>query len=641
MAEQQPLSELDRQFLEALKSLGKALSQLSLYKVGHPTVALMLQQALGQLSDALSQAQGGKLLFMIDQEKVIVSGRILGPASAIPNAISALFKKLKLSSLTFKQGITNEELVSFLELAATREVPADANKALADKGVTRIVFNEAVYAIMSAEESHQASKQVSDAEKKGTSSEKTDMTGAAGGAFGGGTFESGGGQDVQAAIQSQSLDNTISALVKAAVPDAAQRSQVLSQVAQLLKSDIEKRVEQVIKPLREEKNRLENEQTRTQGVMQGMAEGVIMVDEHGKILMMNPAAEQLYGTTLAQASGQHLADKAGAEHVVTLAAEISTPKDRPISKEVKVSADEEVKRTVRSAGAVVQNEEGKVVGVVSSLTDVAKHKEVARMQRDFVAHVTHELRAPLSSIRAALEILQGEVAAKIKEEDNRLLTTAMKNSDRLADLINQILDFSKIEAGQMTVYPKKADSEAIAREGVDSLAAWAAKKRINLSMVAAPELPPVLSDSKRTVQVVINLLSNSIKFTPVGGSITVRVAPYKGPSGAGERFIEYAVADTGSGIPKAEQKKIFEKFVQIAAGETHVGGTGLGLAIAKALIHLQAGKMWVESDPGKGATFFFTLPVYTGQKETEADGGFVKKPAAAARPFWKRLLGLK
>ena len=390
-------------------------------------------------------------------------------------------------------------------------------------------------------------------------------------------------------------------------------------------------------PLKREKKTVENEAVRTTNVISNMVEGVVVVDDQGKILMMNPAAEQIYGSALSQTAGKGLAEKVSDQFIVTMASEISTPNDRDVSREVKVSGADETRRTLKASSAVVQTEAGKIVGMVTALPDAVKHKELQKMQRDFIAHVTHELRAPLSSIRAALEIIQGEFGAKMEDEETRMLTTALKNSDRLADMINSILDFSKLESGQMTVYPKPCEPGVIAQEAVDSLQPWAQKKRITLVLEAPGGLPSVESDAPRTIQVLVNILSNALKFTPAGGRITVKLARRLEGN---KTFVEFSVADTGPGIPKSEQSRVFEKFVQIAAGETHIGGTGLGLSIAKALVHLQKGKMWLESEPGQGATFLFTLPVQT----TQTDGAIsarLQAGRAATSPWWKKMLGLK
>ena len=134
------------------------------------------------------------------------------------------------------------------------------------------------------------------------------------------------------------------------------------------------------------------------------------------------------------------------------------------------------------------------------------------------------------------------------------------------------------------------------------------------------------------MQVLVNLLSNALKFTPAGGRIDVALAPRVEN---GLSFVALSVCDTGPGIAKAEQGRIFEKFVQIASGESHVGGTGLGLSIAKALVHLQKGRMWIDSDLGKGACFYFTLPLYVaGSADVPA------RAKSAAQPWWKSLFGL-
>lgn len=602
---QEQAGAFSRQCLEALKSLAKALGQMALYKIGHPSVAATLGLAEQQLGEAIGQAQG-EVVFSIDQDKWLANGRIIGVLGQTPTVIQAFFIRYKVGSLSFKAGLTSAELAAFCELAGLRgDSPqaADPKGFLAERGVSHVGFSEAVYAKVGASAASPEAQACEALLKRIT--------------------------------EVNTIEVAIEALVGQSVPDAATRAQVYEKVMELLAGDIQRRVDEVTKTLQQEKNLLQNEQTRTQSVLSNMADGVVVVDEQGKILMMNPAAEQVYGATLAEVAGKPLAEKAKEEHLVTLAAEINAPNDRPIKAEVAVAGGpEDTRRTLKSSGVVVQNEAGKVVGMVSSLSDAAKHKSLQKMQRDFVAHVTHELRAPLSSIRAALEILQGQFLGKVKDEEERMLNTALKNSDRLAELINSILDFSKIESGQMTVHAKQTSPERIAREAVESLSPWAAKKRVGLSLFAAPGLAPVSADSSRTVQVLVNLLSNAIKFTPVGGQITVKV----GPSAAeGERFVEFSVKDTGCGIPKADQKRVFEKFVQIAAGEMHVGGTGLGLSIAKALVHLQGGKMWLDSEEGKGSTFSFTLPVYVAPREPAAEA----PPPPSPRPWWKKLLGLQ
>jgi PAS domain S-box-containing protein len=626
-----------------LKAIGKALGQMALYKVGHPAVAETIRVAQENLDSALALAPNGELVVSVDQQKLIANGRVIGTAAQLPNTILNLYNRFKLTSLTFRAGLSSQEIAGFCELAALRPDAAaavDPKAFLAEKGVVHLVLNEAVY-MKAGEQGAGAGPGAGAGDGSGAGAGAGgDGTGAGPGAGPGAGGGGGGGEEqirgISAAISSGSLERTMMALVEKSVPDPVLRAKVIAQVMRLLESDIAKRVEEVTTPLKREKKVVENEAARTTSVMQNMVEGVVVVDDQGKILMMNPAAEQIYGETLAKTAGKDIAGKDSDQFVVTMASELNAPADRDINREVKSSGAEDTKKTLRASSAIVQTETGKVVGVVTALPDATKHRELQRIQRDFIAHVTHELRAPLSSIRAALEIMQTEFGAGREGDEARMLTTALKNSDRLAEMINGILDFSKIESGQMTVFPKPVEPEKIAREAVDSLQPWAQKKRIELTMTAPGGLPLVDSDAPRTVQVVVNLLSNAIKFTPAGGKITVKLSRRTEESST---FVEFAVTDTGPGIPKAEQVRVFEKFAQIASGESHVGGTGLGLSIAKALVHLQKGRMWIESEPGTGATFLFTLPVFAAQA-VEATTVRSKPVAADTRPWWKKLLGL-
>jgi signal transduction histidine kinase len=342
---------------------------------------------------------------------------------------------------------------------------------------------------------------------------------------------------------------------------------------------------------------------------------------------MNPAAEEIYGAKLAELAGKTISATSDAKHVVALAAEIEASIAKPLNKDIEVRGSDDTKRLIRSSWAIVKNEGGRVVGMVLALTDLAAHKKVEKMEQEFVAHMTHELRSPLASISAGLELLTRSYKGKIDDQQQTIFTACTVNVKRLASLVNNILDFSKIESGQMTVYPKASDPAKIAGLAVDSLTPWALKKALNLSLSADPALPEVLADPDRTVQVLVNLISNALKFTAKGGriAVTAGVSP-----GEADRFVTFAVRDNGCGIPLADRARVFEKFAQVNSA-ANVGGTGLGLPIAQSMVELQGGRMWLESEEGKGTVFYFTLPVYipTG----------APAPVAEAKPWWRRLFG--
>jgi PAS domain S-box-containing protein len=357
--------------------------------------------------------------------------------------------------------------------------------------------------------------------------------------------------------------------------------------------------------------------------MQNAGEGIIVVDGKGNIMLMNPAAEEIYGARLADIAGQPVAAGAGDTRVVALASDLEGSPDKPPSASIQVSGADGVKRTIGASWAVVQNEGGRVVGMVMTLTDLAKHRRLEQAERDFVAHVAHELRSPLSSIQASMD-----------ESQKRVMANSLFNTQRLAGLINDILDFSKIESGMMTVRPRRSDARKAASDAVESLGPWAARKQLTLTLSAAPDLPDAQLDPRRTVQVLVNLLSNAIKFTPAGGAVVVGVGRSRTEP---DRWLVFGVSDTGPGIPKREQERIFQRFLQLGQGEKHAGaGTGLGLTISKALVEMQGGQLWFESEEGRGTRFYFTLPVFVPEPEGEA----TPPPPPPPAPWWKRLFGL-
>ncbi|OGR58409.1 MAG: hypothetical protein A2X36_07245 [Elusimicrobia bacterium GWA2_69_24] len=226
------------------------------------------------------------------------------------------------------------------------------------------------------------------------------------------------------------------------------------------------------------------------------------------------------------------------------------------------------------------------------------------------SYMTHELRAPLTSIRSALGLLQMSSFDKLSPDERETVVLAIRNADRLDGLINDIMDFSKIQAGKMCMDLEPVAPESLLSDAIDAMRAWAVAKGVRLIRVDSDEpLPRVQADRRRTVQVIINLLSNAIKFTPAGGKVEVS-AKLGGHGHAGT--VQFRVKDSGPGIPAKDLERIFQSFEQSALGAKMSSGTGLGLTLARAMVELQGGKIWAESWKGLGASFLFTLPILIG-----------------------------
>ena len=247
----------------------------------------------------------------------------------------------------------------------------------------------------------------------------------------------------------------------------------------------------------------------------------------------------------------------------------------------------------------------------------------AELDGKLASYMTHELRAPLTSIRSALDILSAQIEARLSPEERRIIDMAVRNSERLDALINDIMDFSKIRAGKMSMAPRSVDPRELIQEAVDSLRSWAVAKGVRLIRTDTDEpLPRVCADRRRAVQVLINLLSNAIKFTPGGGKVEICAS-----LGRFEHtgMVLFKVKDSGPGIPHKDLQRVFQCFEQSAMGVKTSEGTGLGLTLAKAMVELQGGRIWAECWKGLGASFLFTLPASTG------DG--VRPPRAYPMPM--------
>jgi len=232
-------------------------------------------------------------------------------------------------------------------------------------------------------------------------------------------------------------------------------------------------------------------------------------------------------------------------------------------------------------------------------TMCSKLKEVDKMKMDFFSLMSHELRTPLTSIKEGTNLFLEGKGGEITEKQKKLLTIISEESDRLIGLVNSVLDLSKLESGLLTFNYTRADLAPLITRVVNEVVLLAEAKRIKINRDVG-DLPMLLMDTERILQVLRNLLSNALKFTPSNGMVSIS-ARYS------EQSVIVSVVDTGPGIPKEHAAVIFDKFRQIP-GAGKFPGTGLGLAIVKHIIQTHGGSVWVQSEEGSGSTFSFQLP---------------------------------
>ena len=252
---------------------------------------------------------------------------------------------------------------------------------------------------------------------------------------------------------------------------------------------------------------------------------------------------------------------------------------------------------------------------VLSQQAVMEMREIDRLKSQFLANMSHELRTPLNSIIGFSRVILKGIDGPVTELQQQDLTAIYNSGQHLLGLINDILDLSKIEAGKMELAFDEVNITDIATSVLSTMSGLVKDRPIQLKRTIEPNLPTVRADAIRVRQVMINLLSNAAKFTEEG-DILMDVGLKRGPTGRNE--IRVSVTDTGPGISKQDQTKLFQAFSQVDDSPTRkTGGTGLGLSICQQLINMHGGRIWVDSEVGKGSTFHFTLPLF--RKEREGD----------------------
>ena len=409
------------------------------------------------------------------------------------------------------------------------------------------------------------------------------------------------------------FDQTLTKEVTAKTVEISQKYQNIIQEKEKAVQFVEKQymaVSEKYESLNKNFKVMGQEKKQTEEIVRSMAEGVIMVNQKGEVLLMNPAAEKLLGVKKEDKIGKSVLGDLREEQLVTLAQD--TGKEE---KEVILEAhNDQTKRVLKASNAVIESEDGKTLGFVSVLSDITKQKELDELKSAFVSSVSHELRTPLNNVQESLKLVLDRVSGEINPQQEKILNIGLNNIQRLTRLINDLLDLSKLEAKQFHLKATSFDLNVLINNTVDSFAAWAKTKQIAVENKTKESLD-IEADQDKLTQVLTNLTGNALKFTPTGGKVTVFARKKPSTGSTSNNFVEVGVQDTGPGIAKKDLAKLFQKFVQLNTPQLQgVSGTGLGLAISKEIVELHGGRIWAESEEGKGSKFLFEIPIKNGAR---------------------------
>jgi two-component system phosphate regulon sensor histidine kinase PhoR len=353
--------------------------------------------------------------------------------------------------------------------------------------------------------------------------------------------------------------------------------------------------------LREKIQDLEQEQAKITAMLDAMVEGVIAVDGHEHILLMNEQARVMFGLGGARGEGKPFLEviRNADLHEIFRAVRAGGVGEA-LRREIAMTSPA---HRVLGVNAVRLAPGGGEPGVVMVLHDLTALRQLERVRTEFVANVSHELRTPLTAIQGYLETL---LSGALEEPENarRFLEIVLRHSERLGRLLNDLTDLSNIELGKVTLRKEAVRLDEVVASVVAIIGPRAARSRVTVTADTPADLAAVVADRDRLVQILINLVDNAVKYTPEGGAVTVTARA------TSDGALEVAVADTGVGIPAADLPRITERFYRVDKARSRaLGGTGLGLAIVKHLVLAHGGELRIESPQQRGTTVRFTLPI--------------------------------
>jgi PAS domain S-box-containing protein len=357
------------------------------------------------------------------------------------------------------------------------------------------------------------------------------------------------------------------------------------------------------------------EAAKNQAVLESIADGVLVLDHNGRVLLVNPAAEEMLGIAAKAVEGDHFryilgmgetaAQRDLAQGLYTeLRRRIESPEGSELLTQASTVRLEAGKRALAVNIAPLITTIGGIPGVVAALRDISREVEIERLKNEFISTVSHELRTPMTSIKGYTDLLFLGMAGGLSDAQRSFLQIIKSNADRLTALVNDILDISRIETGRIRLTIESLKLETIVSDVVLAFREQYRDKGLALNWEAPEGLPEVRGDKDRVTQVLNNLIANAWHYTP-SGSVTVSIKSLDG-------FLQVDVTDTGIGISEENISRIWDRFYRADHPVVEeAGGTGLGLSIVKMFVDMLGGQIWVESEEGVGSTFSFTLPFAT------------------------------
>jgi NtrC-family two-component system sensor histidine kinase KinB len=346
-----------------------------------------------------------------------------------------------------------------------------------------------------------------------------------------------------------------------------------------------------------------SEKNKGEAILSSIQDGLVVFDTNLKVIGINPAARRMFDLEFAESSTLQCTDVLPDAQVCDLirtTVETGVQPNVPEEKRIVTLPEGDGSRHYLFSVTAIRRKDRVLSGIVLLLRDVTRLKEVERLKSEFVMAASHELRTPLTSLGMSVDLLMEHLALKLADKDRLLLQAAHEEVHRMKALVSDLLDLSKIEAGRIDLKFESISAQALFDHVQAVFKSQMDMKEVTLTSELTGNLPRVRADANKVTWVLSNLISNALRYVNKGGHIRLmahRIGPH----------IHLAVQDDGPGIPLEHQSKIFQRFVQIKGQEA--GGAGLGLAICKEIVRAHGGAIWVESSPGQGSTFTFTLPV--------------------------------